>query len=73
MMVIEIETPVFKCADDSNIFFARLAELPGYDCVIGKDESLSLHVAEGAEEAVLVELQKVCDVWNTRWEIRAEE
>lgn len=73
-MVIEIETPVFKCADDRKIFFARLTELPGYDCVIGKDESLRLHVAEGAEQGVVVtELQRVCDVWNTRFEVKAEK
>ena len=64
-MIIEIEGPAFKCADDRKIFVSRLAEIPGYESVLGSGSMLRLTTAGSPEELVANELQKICDVWNT--------
>jgi len=76
-MQIEIEYPIFKCADDEAIFFSRLAEVPGYEQVVGKtvgntvgkNRQLYLTVKDGVEPEVTQELQSICDCWHTTFRI----
>lgn len=64
-MVIEIPAPVFKCAEDENVFFSRIYGLPGYDHIEGQGRNLCLTLKNHPEEAAVEELQEICNIWNT--------
>ena len=68
-MIIEIEKPVFKCEDDQAIFLGRLSSLPGYDHVIGKEQTLKMTINGHSEKAMLEELQEICHIWNTTFKV----
>lgn len=62
---VEIVGPVFKCAEDENIFFSRLYDLKGYVNVVGKGLNLYLKFESEFTRECLTELQEICDIWNT--------
>ena len=66
-MVLEIQSPVFKGADERKICISHLAEIPGYEGVIGNGAILRLIITDSSEELVGEELQNVCDVWNANF------
>ena len=71
-MLIEISVPVFKCEEDENVFFSRLYELPNYDSVLGKGLNLYLRLTENPKEAVIEELQVICNMWGTTFRVLEE-
>lgn len=71
-MLIEISDPVFKCEADKNVFFSRIYEIPGYDSIIGKGVNLYLTLTGNSKEAVIEELQVICDIWGTTFKILEE-
>jgi hypothetical protein len=64
-MLFEIAAPVFRCADDENIFLSRLCELPGYDKVIVKGRNLHLQISANPDETLIAQLQEICNFWHT--------
>ena len=71
-MLIRILTPIFKCQEDQNIFFSRLRGLPGYESAVGRAEGFHLTLTGQAEQEAIEELNALCDVWNTTFEVLAE-
>ena len=68
-MIIEIQCPVFKCADDEYIFFSRLNSLSGCENVIRKGRHLHLRLGRAIDFEGANELQKICDYWGTCYEL----
>ncbi|MAY03200.1 MAG: hypothetical protein CMQ38_09535 [Gammaproteobacteria bacterium] len=66
-MLIKISSPVFKCADDENIFFSRLAALPGYSHVIQKGPELQLYLKDELDSKASKTLQEICDTWGATY------
>jgi len=68
-MLIEIASPIFKCAEDENIFFLRLYKLPDFDGVINKGRKVSLTLTDIFNDAAFEELQIICDIWDTSFNV----
>jgi len=64
-MLFEIVSPVFRCADDEDVFLSRLCELPCYDKVVVKGRNLYLHIAADADGVLIDQLQEICSFWHT--------
>ncbi|MAT94222.1 MAG: hypothetical protein CME59_16695 [Halioglobus sp.] len=66
-MQFEITRPVFRCAEDEQIFLGRLQALPGLESVAGNDTHILLRLAPGAEAVVVAQLSEICALWHTRY------
>ncbi len=65
MMYIEIAGLIFKCAEDENIFMSRLYELQSIDSVVSKGANVYLTLNNLFNDAVLEEVQIICDIWGS--------
>jgi hypothetical protein len=68
-MLIKIAGPIFRCDEDETIFFSRLYEIPGFDNVRGQGLCLYLNLADTYQESALKELQSICNMWGTSFDI----
>jgi len=68
-MLIEISRPIFKCEMDENIFFSRLYKLPNHNSVNDKGLNVSLTLNEDSKEAVIEELQIICNIWGVTFKV----
>jgi len=68
-MLIEIASPIFKCAEDENIFYSRLYGLPNFNSAVSKGSNVHLTLADTFSDAVFEELQIICDVWGATFKV----
>jgi hypothetical protein len=68
-MLIKIAGPIFRCDEDETIFFSRLYEIPGFDNVRGQGLCPYLNLADTYQESALKELQSICNMWGTSFDI----
>lgn len=64
---IEIVEPFFKCRDDEEIFFQRLAEIKGIRKIVNQGSGVSVTVSGEEQQDVVNEVAEISDIWNTSY------
>jgi hypothetical protein len=63
-MLIEITCPIFRCAEDEQIFFSRLYDFPNVVSVAIKPSCVYLTLADTANKTVVGDLKNICNMWG---------
>ena len=62
--MFELIPPVFRCAEDEQVFYGRLHELPGLASLVVGNGRIRLQFTPGEEALVIEQLREICDVWH---------
>ncbi|EAT13660.1 hypothetical protein HF888_09495 [Bermanella marisrubri] len=68
-MKVAINYPFFKCSDDENAFFSRLAEISGFEGVIRDQQIICLTIQDAFSNLALEQLDDISAIWHVQFRV----